>query len=355
MFAVALGRAAVHERAKVHVEWLPAGRVESWQPVLRLALDQHLLELGQQRDALGDHECVVAGARKVDEHATHLSRALQVEVLGVEPESLRVRLELLLLDAQQHVVRLRVVGPRVMEVVRGHDVGADLPRHLYLHGQDLPLVAEPMVLQLDEVPVCAEDVAVLPRRGDGAVSLPRDELHTELGGQAARQADDPLRMLGQELLVDAGPVVEPLEVRGRHETQQVPVPDLVLREQREVVVLLLALARRPVESGAGGHVGLDPDDRLDPGRPGRRIEAQRAEHRAVVGHGERRHPVGERFAEDRGRARVGLRRFDPRGAVQQRVLGVCVQMDELLSQPWSDLPSRLSTALRGGCGELTRV
>ena len=193
------------------------------------------------------------------------------------------------------------------------------------------MVAEPVVLELNEVPVGAEDVAVLARRGERAVALPRDELHTELGGQAPRQTDDPLRVLGQELLVDAGPVVEALEVGGRDEAQQVPIPDLVLCEQRQVVVLLLALARRPVEAGARGNVGLDPDDRLDPRRPGCRIEPQRAEHRAVVGHRERRHPMGERFAEDRGRARVGLRRLDPRGAVQQRVLGVGVQMDELLS------------------------
>jgi hypothetical protein len=51
----------------------------------------------------------------------------------------------------------------------------------------------------------------------------------------------PSACFGQQLLVHPRPVVEALEVGRRHELEQVAVPGLVLGEQGEVVVLLLAL------------------------------------------------------------------------------------------------------------------
>jgi hypothetical protein len=54
-------------------------------------------------------------------------------------------------------------------------------------------------------------------------------------------------VLREQLLVHPGAVVEALEVRRRHELQEVPVAGLVPCEQRQMVVLLLVLARLPVE------------------------------------------------------------------------------------------------------------
>ena len=108
---------ALDELAKVAVQRLAGRGFEPRQPVLRHAVDQHPLELGQQLDALGDLEGLVAGLGQLGEDPSHLGRALEVEVLGVELQTLRVRLQLLLLDAQQDVVRLGVIGSRVVQVV----------------------------------------------------------------------------------------------------------------------------------------------------------------------------------------------------------------------------------------------
>ena len=89
-----------------------------------------------------------------------------------------------------------------------------------------------------------------------------------------------------------------------------------------MVVLLLALPGVAIEPRPGRDVGLHADDRLDAGGPGGLVELQRAEHRPVVGHRQRRHAVRDRLGEDRRRRGVGLRRLDPRRPVQQRVLRV---------------------------------
>ena len=64
----------------------------------------------------------------------------------------------------------------------------------------------------------------------------------DLALQAAAQADQPLRVLRQQLLVDARLVVEPLGVAGRHELDQVVIALGVLRQQDQVVLRLAGIA-----------------------------------------------------------------------------------------------------------------
>ena len=108
---------ALDELAQVAVQRFAGRGFESRQPILRHAVDQHTLELGEQLDACGDLEGLIARLGQLGEDPSHLGRALEVEVLGVELQTLGVRLQLLLLDAQQDVVRLGVVGSRVVQVV----------------------------------------------------------------------------------------------------------------------------------------------------------------------------------------------------------------------------------------------
>ena len=119
--------------------------------------------------------------------------------------------------------------------------------------QDRPLIGEAVVLQLDEVPVGAEDVAVGSGGRARAIALPRDELHPDLGGQASGEAQQALGVLGEQLLVHPGAVIEALEVGLGDELEEVAVARLVLGEQGQVVVLLLAthpVCGRTVDPGA---------------------------------------------------------------------------------------------------------
>ena len=288
------------------------------------------------------------------EDAPHLLRALQVELLRVELQPLRIALELLLLDAEQHVVRLRVAPHRVVEVVRRDERDVERPRERDLLREHAPLVRDAVILQLHEEAIGTEDVAVASRRLLRAAILPGEQQRRQLARQTSRQADDSLGVLGEQLLVHARPVVEALQVGGRHELQQVAVAGLVLRQEREVVVLLLVLAGVPLEPRARRDVGLDADDRLDAGGAPGLEEAERAEHGAVIRDGHRGHAVARGLREDGRSVGMELRRLDPGGAVQQRVLGVDVEVNEARlggHLRWSGLLQRtVFHRRRAGCG-----
>ena len=321
---------SVDELAQIRVAIESRRRLEPGQVISlvgRGPVSVHEVEL----DALGDVEGVVADLGSLGEDLPHLLRALQVELVGVELQSLQIGLHLLLLDAEQHVVRLRVLLERVVQVVRGDDPDAEVTAEVELVSQDLALVADAVVLHLDEVVVGAEDVAVLGGRRAGAIGLPVEQLDRDLARQAARQAGDALGMLGHELLVHARPVVEALEIGGGDELQQVAIAGLVPSEQGEVVVLLLALSGVAIEPRSRRHVGLDPDDGLDARGPRDLEELQRPEHRAVIGDGDRGHAEALRLGEDRRRPGVRRRRLDAGGTVEQGVLGVGVEMDEAVA------------------------
>src|SRR4030095_14986361 len=83
------------------------------------------------------------------------------------------------------------------------------------------------------------------------------------------------------------------------------------------------LTGRAVEPRARRDVGLDAHDGGDPGRSTCLVELERSEHRPVIGHTQGRH------TDLPGPLEQGA---DPRCPVEQRVLGMRVQVDEATSR-----------------------
>ena len=147
-------------------------------------------------------------------------------------------------------------------------------------------------------------------------------------GQTAKaQRIERLRQLGfesglvvplEQLPVGAGLVVEAVEVRVRRHLEQVLVAEVRLREQREVVHVVLA-ASGPVEPARRDEVPLHAQHRVDAGVAGSLVEREDAVHVAVIGDADRGLSVGRRRGDDL---------LDPRGPVEHRVLGVEVQVRE---------------------------
>ncbi len=108
----------------------------------------------------------------------------------------------------------------------------------------------------------AEDVAVRGGRVDRLLLLLGADAGRDLALQAAAQADQPLRVLREQLLVDARLVVEALGVAGRDELDQVVVALVGLGEQDQVVRRLArrAALRPPI---ARRDVDLAAEDRID--------------------------------------------------------------------------------------------
>ena len=203
--SVPIARAGEDELAQVMLLGPPGRRLEPRQ----VKLAERERELARLRDVEGG----VARLGNRGEDRPHLLGRLQVELVGVELQPLEVGLDLLLLDAEQDVVRLGVLPLGVVDVVRGHQRHARARRHLHQERVELALLGQSVVLHLQVEPSGAEDVRVGPDHLTGLGLLPRQGEPGRLRCQAAGEPDQATRPLRKELLVDAGPVVEAFQVR----------------------------------------------------------------------------------------------------------------------------------------------
>ena len=94
---------------------------------------------------------------------------------------------------------------------------------------------------------------------------------------------------GVEFFVHARLVVEAFETRFGSEFEQVFVAGVVFGEQNEVMVAVLFGFF--LVAGAGRHVRLDADKRVNSGFAALLVELETAVHHAVVGDGYRGHIV----------------------------------------------------------------
>ena len=215
-------------------------------------------------------------------------------------------------------MRLGVVAVDVVQVVRRAKAQPELLPKASERVVDLDLAIDAVALHFEQEAIRAEDVSIrrdrLARPVDVAVHDPARGLTLE----AARKRDQPLRVLGQDLLVDAGLVVHALHLADRAEPHQVEVAGVVGGEEGQVVGVAVD-APLAKQAGPGRDVYLAADDRLDPGFLAGLVEVDRAVHDAVVGE------------SDRGHVELGRsshHRLDAAGAIEQRVLGVVVEVDE---------------------------
>ncbi len=149
------------------------------------------------------------------EDRRHLLGRLQEELIAGVAKALRVVHRLPGADAQQDVVRLIVALPQVVHVVGRDERQLELAGERHDAAIDDLLLLDALVLHLEEEVVLAEDVAQPRRRLERRPRLLHFERARHLALEAAAQADEALRMLRQQFLVDAGPVVEPFGVAGR--------------------------------------------------------------------------------------------------------------------------------------------
>ena len=139
-------------------------------------------------------------------------------------------------------------------------------------------------------------------------------------GDAGGQADEPLAVLAEHVLVDPGLVVEPFHFPNRHQLHQVLVAGLVFRQKDQMVQFAPGF-QAFVQMGPGSDVHFAADDGFDPGFLTFLVEFNDPVHDPVVRNGQGRHPqllgILDQFR-------------DPAGPIQEAVLGMGMQMDELV-------------------------
>ncbi len=202
---VAPGHALAAEPLQVHLGRLVARHREPRQ--LDVAERQ-----AEGRAALGDLHRHRQGVEEVGQRLGHLGRGLEVELLRVEAEALRVAEDVARLDGQQGLVRVGVLAARVVGVAgRDH-------RQAGVLGQapqvvvDAGLHVESGVLDLDVDVVAPEDLGERVQLGPGGRHVVALEARAHHAREASRQRDDALAVPRHQLVRDARLAVVALEV-----------------------------------------------------------------------------------------------------------------------------------------------
>ena len=221
-------------------------------------------------------------------------------------------------DADHDVVRFVMAALEKMHIVRRDQPEPKLARDRGQGAVAFPLRLEAVIVQLEEEIFRAEDVAISRRAGPRFVELIGLDGHVDLALEAGAHPDQTLAVRGEQLLVDPRLVMHALEMRGRHQPNEIAVAGFVARQEGEMMGRV-PLRTGPVLDRARRHVGLDADDRFDPGVRRRLIKFDRPVEVAVIG--------------DRDRGHLEFRRFfhqllHPHRAIEERILGVEVEMNE---------------------------
>ena len=244
------------------------------------------------------------------EDATHLLRALEKQLIAFGSQPLRIVERRVRLNAYEEILGGRIFLSAVVHVVRRHQRQIKRPREPDEITVDSNLIGEPMVLQLYVETTRTEDFGELARVVASGVRPVVEVVIRDWATEAGGCGNNPIAMFGQHLQVHSGPIVVALELSECGELQEVSVTSLVLGEKQEMVRLSLA--------GAGatfGQVGLDADDRVQPGGSCRAVPLHGPIHDPMVGN---RNVLNSQFA---GAGRVLLRPSHP---VEERIL--CMEM-----------------------------
>ena len=221
---------------------LPLGQPELRQVVLA-ELELHMAQI---RHPLG----VVDGLGAVGEQGAHLLLALDVELVRLKAHPVGVLHQLAHLDAHEHVLHGGVLPGEVVAVVGGHHGNARLPAQAHDPRDHRLLLRNPVVLDLQVVPVLPEQLPHLQGVGLGSLVVAVSQAAGDLPGQTGGQGDQPLAVGPQQVHIDPGLDVKPLGEGHGHHVAQVAVALLVPAQQHQMPRRAVQLVH-PVEPGPG--------------------------------------------------------------------------------------------------------
>jgi hypothetical protein len=168
------------------------------------------------RYTLGARHCSVGDATVFGSASGNLRRPpipkAQKELLRVVAQPLGIAERLAGADAQEHVVGMRVGFAKVMDVVGADEREPEVAGDCRQAAVDHPLILDPVPLHLEEEVARPQDVAIGAGGLDRLLLLLVRQPLGHLALEAAAQPDEALRVLSQQLLVDARLVVEALGV-----------------------------------------------------------------------------------------------------------------------------------------------
>src|SRR5688572_10131901 len=215
--------------------------------------------------SLGYTYGVSEGLLVTGKHGRHLFCRLQEELVAGVAQALRIVDGFSGADAEQDVVRLVVALPQVMDVVGGDQWQVQFPRQRDDAAIDHLLLFDALVLHLEKEVVAAKDVAQPCRGLECRPRLLRAERAGHFALQATAQTDETLRVLCEQVFVDAWAVIKPLGVSGGNELDQIPVA--LVRFGQEHQMIRFGLRPALVEPTSLRDVDLAAEDWFEPAIP----------------------------------------------------------------------------------------
>ena len=166
-------------------------------------------QLAAIRDALG----VLHSLRVAGEQGLHFLRGAEVEVPWLIAHAVFIVHGLAGLDAQQHVMALGIFTAEVVGIVGAHQRDAGLIVHSQQGAVNGGLVRNAVILQFQIEIVLPQNVLQFQRIGLGSIVVAVQNAAGNFTGKARRQANQPLAVSAEQIKVDAGPDVKPLDIR----------------------------------------------------------------------------------------------------------------------------------------------
>ena len=121
-----------------------------------------------------------------------------------------------------------------MDVVGRDYFEIKLFREFEQPGNDLLLLRDAVVLNFDEIVFTSEDIDEFSTGGSSFFPAIMPEVLRNQRSETAREADQPIGILGERLHIGARFIVKPLQMRVGHQFEEILVTREVAREQAEV-------------------------------------------------------------------------------------------------------------------------
>ena len=254
--------------------------------------------------------------RVLTEQPLHFLRCLQVKIIAGKPHPARVIQCPASLDAQQDFVKFAVLTLQVMGVIGSHQPQLILFRQLQKPCHGLFFLRHAMILQLDKKILPAKNLQIFLQHLFRPEHIPPDNPCRHLPGNAGTEADKPLAVFSQQLLIHSWLVIHALGIGPGHQLYQISISLVIFRQQNQVVVpcaihlvLLMAVP--------GCHIHLAANDRVNPLPLAGLIKLHDAEHIAMVRNGYMLHAQ---------LLHTGNQRLDAVCPIQQAVFSMNMQM-----------------------------
>lgn len=238
--------------------------------------------------AIGDSSCIFNGFGNVFEERCHVFRRTKREIEMAKREAIFVGDFFVVANAQENVLQVAVFGVDIVHVVCRDERNARFSRNLDESGiGDHLILIVAMRLEFEEEIAFSKNRFIAECRIASALFAAGDDKRGHFAGNRPRERDDSFVIFQEEFLVDAGFVVESLNVRLGNDFHEILVAGLCFGEEDEIGTP--TVFDRDATVHIRCHVDFRADNRLHV--PFFRLDREfdRAIERGVVGESERGH------------------------------------------------------------------